>query len=112
MADLQTVFGTPPPAGFTLAETDVQSTLSNSQANIGRERVLRNFGKFNLPDLLSSQASRGAFHSSATRNKHDKLTTAAGDQLSDIEFGLANTQAQLASNALLAQTGFRMGDVY
>lgn len=111
MADLQTVFGTPPPAGFSLAETDLQSTLATSQANVGRERVLRNFSKFNLPDLLSSQASRGAFRSSATNHKRDQLTAGAGDTLGDIQFGLANTNAQLASNALLAQTGFRLGSV-
>lgn len=111
LSDLMAVFGSAPPAGFSLAETDIASTNNESMANIGRERVLRDFNKFQLPDLLGSQAARGAFHSSATRNKQDRLTTAVGDELGNIQLGLANANAQLASNALLAQTGFRLGNV-
>lgn len=97
------------PAGFSLANIDLAGQQGEDQAAIGRERVLRNYSQFDLPDLLGAQAARGAFSSSATDNKRTRLGTAAGDSLTDISLGLASQQANLAANALLAQTGIRLG---
>lgn len=111
LADLMDIYQPAPPAGFQLANIDLQSTLAKNQAGVNQERVLRNFKQFDLPDLLGAQAARGAFYSSATQNKRNRLATGAGDQITDIQFGLANTQARLASNALLAQTGIQLGSL-
>lgn len=97
------------PAGFRLADLAVQGNLAEGQAGIGRERVLRDFNKFNLPGLLGTQAARGAFHSSATDRKREQLAHGAGDQLTDIQFALGQRQAELAANALLAKTGIALG---
>lgn len=109
LSDLASVTAPAAPAGFRLADLALMGALGQSSANVGRERVLRNFNKFDLPDLLSGQAARGALHSSATRDKYQRLATGAGDNLADIQMGLAAQQAGLASNALLAQTGISLG---
>ena len=111
LADLQSVYAPAPPTGFTLADIEVQGQLAAGQAGIGRERVLRNFNKYDLPDLLSSQAARGAYNTSATEDKRERLATGAGDQLTDIEYALAQRQAELAANGLLAKTGIRLGNL-
>lgn len=144
LSDLAAVYAPPPPAGFTLASIGIAGQQAANGAAVGRERTQRNFGfasadagqakqrtirnfnQFDLPDLMSSQAARGAFHSSATTNKTNRLRTGmndsladigtglerqrvgAGDQLADIEMGLANTNAQLAAQGLFAQTGIRL----
>lgn len=96
-------------AGFTLADIELDTQFSKDNAKIASDRLLRNFSKFDLPTLLSSQAARGAFHSTATENKRTMLETGLTDQLSDVQFNLAREQAKLAANALLAQTGIRLG---
>ena len=144
LADLAAVYAPPPPAGFALANIELARQQAGANAAIGRERTLRNFGfaqtdagtardrvqrnfsKFDLPDLISGQAARGALHSSATARKRDRLQTGmndsladiglglerqrigAGDQLADIETGLAQTNARLAAQGLLAQTGIQL----
>lgn len=111
LADLQTIYTPNTPAGFRLADIEVQGNLAAGQAGIGRERVLRDFNKFNLPGLLGSQAARGAYNSSATQMKREQLGNQAGDALTDIQFALAQRQAELASNALLAKTGISLGNL-
>jgi hypothetical protein len=95
--------------GFRLADIERAGQQAATGAEIGRERLLRNFSKFDLPNLLSAQGARGAFRSSATGNKREQLATGVQDQLGDIELGLANTQADLAANALVAQAGIQLG---
>lgn len=112
LSDLSAIYAPSAPPGFTLADIELAGTQAQNEADISSERILRNFGQFQLPDLLSSQAARGAFQSSATDNKALALTTGAADQLTDIQFGLGQTQANLASNALLAQTGITLGGGY
>lgn len=111
LADLQSVFQTTRPAGFSLADIEVQGKLAAGRAGVQRERVLRDHNRFALPDLLTSQAARGAFYSSATDRKRQQLSLGAGDRLADIQFDLAAQQAGLAANALLAKTGIRLGGV-
>lgn len=144
LSDLAAVYAPPPPAGFTLAGIEIAGQQAAASAAVGRERTQRNFGfatadanqakqraqrnfsQFDLPDLISGQAARGAFRSSATSRKTNRLQTGlndsladiglnldrqrvgAGDQLADIEMGLANTNAQLAAQGLFAQTGIRL----
>lgn len=98
-------------AGFSLADIELQSQYGKNTAAISSERLLRNYNQFDLPALLGQQAARGAFRSSATTNKRTQMAAGVGDQLSDIQFALANQQARLASNALLAQTGISLGSM-
>lgn len=110
LVDLQRIFNpSTTPAGFRLADLNIQGNLAQGQAGINRERVLRDFNQFNLPGLLGAQAARGAFHSSATDRKREQLAHGAGDQLVDIQFALGQRQADLAANALLAKTGITLG---
>lgn len=111
LADLMNVTAPAEPAGFKLADIELAGTFGAQDAAIGRERVLRNFNQFDLPDLLGSQAARGAYYTTATDNKRARLATSAGDQLSNIQMALARQQAGLASNALLAQTGISLGSI-
>lgn len=112
LADLADVYGpTGQEAGFTLADIELQSQHGKDTARIATDRLLRNYNRFDLPSLLSSQAARGAFASSATDNKKALLQTGVGDQVSDIQLGLAYQQSRLAANALLAQTGIQLGSM-
>lgn len=110
LADLSAIYAPAgPETGFTLAGIEQQNNALGNSAAVGRERTLRNFNQFDLPDLLSSQAARGSYFSSATQGKRNRLATGAADQLGDIELGLANARAGLATNSLLAQTGINLG---
>lgn len=113
LSDLASVYAPEgPETGFRLADIEQASNSLTNNAAIGRERTLRNFNQFDLPDLLSSQAARGAFNSSATDHKRSRLATGAADTLTDIDLGLASARANLATNALLAQTGIQLGSLY
>lgn len=101
-----------PETGFRLADIEQATNVLNNNAGIATERTIRNHSQFDLPDLLGSQAARGAFSSSATDRKRSALVAGTGDRLSDIELGLANAKANLATNGLLAQTGISLGATY
>lgn len=107
LSDLASVYNQAAPAGFNLANLAVSGSLTKAQGDLARTRLLRNFSKFDLPGLLSSQAARGAFGSSATKNKVSRLATGAADTLGDIAFGTGSSQAQSGANALLTGTGFQ-----
>lgn len=109
LADLGGVYGTQDPTGFKLADIGLAGGLSSAQADLSKGRILRNFGQFSLPDLASSQAARGAFHSSGTRDKAGRLGLGVQDSLDDVTLGQNQYQANLAANALLAQTGISLG---
>lgn len=110
LSDLAGVYApSGPESGFLLAGIEQQRNEAVSGAGVSRERILRNYNRFDLPSMLSSQAARGAFNSSATENKQLRLATGAGDSLADVAMGLANTESRLASDALLAKTGVRVG---
>lgn len=110
LLDLVSVYApSGPEAGFVLADIERRKQVARDTAAIGSERITRDFTKFDLPELQGGQAARGAFNSSATLRKTSRLSNQAGDRLSDIAYGLANTEAELAANALLAQTGIRLG---
>lgn len=94
-----------------LADIERQQQEATANAGIQTERLLRNFNRFDLPNLLSSQAAKGAYGSSATANKREALTMGVGDQVTDVEMGLAQTQAKLAAQALLAQSGIQLGSL-
>ena len=108
LADLGSVFGTTDPAGFSLAQTAIQSGLTGAQAGFESGIVKRNLNQFDLPDLINSQAARGALRTSATANKANRLAVGAQDALSRIQLSSNPAQAQLATNALLAQTGIQI----
>jgi len=107
LSDLASVYNTQAPAGFNLANLAVSGSLTKAQADLARTRVLRNFKDFDLPNLISSQAARGAFGSSATKRKVKMSATGAADTLGDIAFGSGGAQATNGANALLTGTGFQ-----
>ena len=113
LSDLSAIYSPPGPAsGYKQADIAVATNVLNNQAGIGTERTLRNFNQFDLPDMLGGQAARGAFFSSGTEDKRSRLQAGAGDRLVDIELGLAEAKANLATNGLLAQTGISLGGLY
>lgn len=112
LVDLAAVYAPPgPEAGFVLADIARQDQEASSGAAFNRERLLRDHRQFNLPGLRGQQASRGAYLSSATQRKESQMATGVGDQLSLVEMGLASTKGRLATDALLAKTGIRLGGV-
>lgn len=108
LADLSSVYTPSNPTGFGLAGIELQATANNVNALGAQHRAIRNFSKFHLPELLSGQAARGAFASGATQRKAQRLAVGTQDSLAEIAAGLGPAQAQLATNALLAQTGIQL----
>lgn len=108
LADLGGVFGTQDPAGFSLAQIALQSGLNEAQTAFQSGLVKRNLSQFDIPDLMNSQAARGALRTSATADKANRLAVGAQDALSSIQLSSNQAQAGLASNALLAQTGIQL----
>lgn len=108
LSDLSSVYSQAPPAGFSLAGVGIQGDLSAEESKIAQKRTVRNFTQRYLPSLVSNQAARGAYNSSATVRKVTQGTEDFGDTLSDLARQGATGQAGLATNALLAQTGIKL----
>lgn len=106
--DLSAIYNQAPPTGFTLADIGLKSDFAAQDAEIGQKRLIRNFGQRQLPRMVSNQAARGAYDTSATVRKTENLTEDFGDNLSDLAAAGGRTQANLATNALLAMTGIRL----
>jgi hypothetical protein len=111
LTDLLNLYEPETPAGFNLANIALERAQSQAGYDMGRGQLMRNFTQFDLPDLISSQAGRGAFNTSATRNKANRMATGVTDSLAQLGLGYAPGQATLATNALLAQTGLQLGDL-
>lgn len=111
LSDLAALYEPETPTGFNLANTSLQRSQSQAGYDMARSQLLRNFNQFDLPDILNSQASRGAFASGATRRKVNRAATGLSDSLASLGLGYAPTQSRLATNALLAQTGLQLGDL-
>lgn len=105
LADLAYVFDQQAPAGFTLANIGMQSDFAAEDTKIRTERLGRNFSERLMPSLVGNQGARGAWNTSATKRKVNHLAQDVGDNLTDITAQGARVQANLAANALLAQTG-------
>lgn len=108
LADLGAVLTPSEPTGFRLGQLELAGGIAQGEAEMQRGRILQDFTEFQLPQLMSSQAARGAGASSATWDKRRQLATGASRGLEDVEAGLARTQAGLAGNSLLAQTGISL----
>lgn len=110
LADLATAFQPAgPPAGFQLADLELQRGLAQAGAGIQRQRLLRDFQRFDLPDLVSAQAARGAFRTGATKRKTERLATGVADRLADVDVRLASLLGGIAFNQQLAGTGAQLG---
>jgi hypothetical protein len=108
LSDLTSIYApSGPEAGFVLGDIERRRTQAETGADIGKERILQNY-QYELPDLLGSQAAKGSYFSSATNRKRARLGQNAANQTADIDVGLANLKADLAAQALLAQTGVRL----
>lgn len=105
LADLAYVFDQQNPSGFTLGQIGLQSDFTADQAQVAHDRIGRNYAERILPSLVSGQAARGAYNTSATTRKAKQVTEDTGDTLSDLAARTGQAQAALAANALLAQTG-------
>lgn len=101
-----------PEAGFALADIRLAKQRAQAEYNTGTERNARNYRQFDLPSLYSGQAAMGAFNSSATNFKRTQLGQAAADTQTDLQYKKDSTLAQLASDAVMAQSGIRIGGSY
>lgn len=111
LSDLTDLYAPEAPAGFNLANIALQRSSGQAAYDMARNRVMRDFGQFDLPDILSAQAARGALASGATRRKVNRAATGVSDTLANLGIGYAPNQSRLATNALLAQTGISLGDL-
>jgi hypothetical protein len=91
-----------PPQSWGQADINLQTGALNTQAGEQVRRLNRNFSQYDLPDLVNSQAARGAFYSSATTNKTNRLQTAQNEAVGDIGSQLGFRLSDLANkgNAL------------
>lgn len=108
LADLSSVFNQASPTGFTLAQLGLQGDFGAQDTQVQSDRLGRNFADRIMPRLISGQAARGAWNTSATVRKAGEATQDTGDTLTDLASSGARHQAQLSANALLAQTGIRL----
>jgi hypothetical protein len=97
-----------PPLGFTLANLNQQQTDVTTDAGLQQSRMIRNFSQYNLPDLVNNQAAKGAFASSATHDKADRLRQFANDDYGDSVLRTGRTVAGLATNGILAAGGIQL----
>jgi hypothetical protein len=111
LSDLARLYEPETPAGFGLANTALQRSQGQAGYDMARSQLMRNFSQFDMPDILNSQAARGAFASGATRRKVNRAATGVTDTLANLGLGYAPNQSRLATNALLAQTGLQLGDL-
>lgn len=103
LLDLYNSGGTNAP--WALADIGLRETQLNTEAGEQIRRIGRNFSEYDLPDLVNSQAARGAFHSSATRNKTQRLQTARDESVGDIGRNLGFSLSDLANKRVAATTG-------
>lgn len=108
LSDLANVFNQAPPSQFQLASTGVQSGLTARQAQRTRDRSVEDFGERFLPDMLDQQAARGAYATSATRNRASRASQDLSRGLTDLAAQGASGMSQAAVNSLLASTGIRI----
>jgi hypothetical protein len=97
-----------PPLGFTLADLNAQQTAATVDTGQKQQRTIRNFGQYDLPDVVNAQAAKGAAASSATHNKADRLRQFATDDIGDSELMLRRTLSGLATNGVLAASGIQL----
>lgn len=110
MASLSDIWSPPeqPPLGFTLANLNTQQNQALEDTGIQQSRIIRNFSQFDLPDLVSSQAARGAFATSATHRKADRARQFATDGLGDSQRILSRVLTNLAQQGVLAAGGIQL----
>lgn len=96
--DVQTLLDSLPsvggtPAGFQQAQNALQRSRLSGDYPEQLRRLEHDFTQFDLPDLASGQAARGAFHSGATQRKGQRLGEAfargTGDITRGATYGLA-----------------------
>lgn len=105
-ADIETLkAGVQNPMGFKLAHNALERSNLNVESDVSRNRLQRDFDTYDLPDLLSNQAARGAFASGATNRKKTRLGGALERSLGDITRG----QTQKTHLLDLQQTGIERG---
>jgi len=111
LADLAGIYGPETPAGFNLASNALARANSTQGYELNRDRILRDFTRFDLPQLLSAQAARGALGSGATRRKVDRSATSVADALTNLSLGYGGDQARYGTDALLGITGTTLGSL-
>lgn len=80
------------PMGFKLAQNSLQRSDLLTESGLQGDRLQRDYDTYDRPDLLSSQAARGAFATSATMRKDSRLGGGLERSLGDLS---RNTQSGL-----------------
>jgi hypothetical protein len=111
LADFAGIYGPETPAGFNLANIALQRSSGQAGYDLARDRIMRDFTRFDLPQLLSAQAARGALGSGATRRKVDRSATGVNDALTNLALQYGGDQARLGTDALLGITGTTLGSL-
>lgn len=94
-----------PPQSWGMADINLQEATLGAEAGTQSARLKRNFTQYDLPDLMSNQAARGAFHSSATQRKASRLQTAHNESQEDITRQLGFRLSDLANRKVAVTTG-------
>jgi hypothetical protein len=92
------------PAGFQLAENAEARAQITSQSGEQLRRLQSDFQNYEMPDLLSSQAARGAFYSGATQRKAQRASEQYLRNYGDIGTGTAYSLAKLGRADIAANT--------
>lgn len=94
-----------PPQSWGMADINLQEASIGAEAGTQSARLKRNFTQYDLPDLMNSQAARGAFYSSATQNKSSRLQTGFDESQDDITRQLGFRLADLGTRKVGITTG-------
>lgn len=89
----QNTFQQQSPMSWQLAPILQQEAMIGANLGESTRRLQRDFTQYDLPDLVSNQAARGAFHSGATRRKtgrlYDSMVESGGDLARNAAYSLA-----------------------
>ncbi len=106
MASLMDYYQASGPSGaFTQAGINQQAGEVSEDAGLAQTLMKRQFESRTLPDLINNQASRGAFHSSATSNALNRATEDYTGESADVSRLLQRELAGLSRNRILAGLG-------
>lgn len=110
MASLASLYQPAPsqPIGLAESGTAVNAGYAAEDAGLKQSLLKRQFEGRTLPDIASSQAARGAYHSGATRQMMDRSREDYVSDQSDTTRLLQRTMADLSRRRILAAIGVQV----
>lgn len=107
MASLLDLYQNPggAPMSWQMAPLQQNEAQIGAELGEGMRRLQRNFSEYDLPDLVNSQAARGAFFSSATQNKAKRLQTGMVEGGADMTRRAGISLGDLAQRKVGVTTG-------